>query len=90
MLTSPAPGEHITSTTPTLMWTHSPGATGYRVQVDIANTFTGTLPVNVLEGATTYSYMVPALAGATTYHWRVIAEGFYGQTIAGPRTFITP
>jgi len=89
-LSSPADNATMVTTTPTLIWTPSKGATDYRVQVDTTGAFTGTLVINVSEGATTYSYTVlPAdnLVGGTLYHWRVIAESAYGQAIAGPRTF---
>jgi hypothetical protein len=73
-----------------LTWTPSAGAIGYSVQVDTAGTFSGTLVINVVVGAATYSYTVlPAdnLTGGTQYHWRVIAENLYGQATAGPRAF---
>jgi hypothetical protein len=78
-------------TTPTLTWTASTVATGYRVQVDTTGTFTGAFVINVLEGATTYSYTVlptDNLVIGTLYYWRVVAENAYGQSIAGPRSFV--
>jgi hypothetical protein len=90
MLTSPVDLATGATTTPTLTWTPSTSATGYRVQVDTTGTFTGVLVINGVVGATTYSYTVlPAdnLVGGTIYHWRVVAESIYGQAIAGPRSF---
>lgn len=89
-LTSPADKVMNVGTTPTLTWTQSAGATGYRVQVDTTGTFTGVLVINVLEGPTTYSYTVLTtdnLVIGTLYYWRVVAENTYGQSTAGPRTF---
>jgi hypothetical protein len=88
-LSSPADGATGTGATPTLTWTPSTRAASYRVQIDTTGTFTGTLVVNVPEGATTYSYMVSAstLTLGTPYFWRVIAENIYGQAVAGPRPF---
>jgi hypothetical protein len=88
-LSSPADGATGTGATPTLTWTPSTSAANYRVQIDTAGTFTGTLVVNVLGGATTYSYMVSAstLTLGTPYFWRVIAENIYGQAVVGPRSF---
>ena len=89
-LTSPADLATGVTTTPTLTWTPSTGATSYRVQVDTTGTFGGTLLINVVVGATTYSYtvlMTDSLVGGTQYHWRVIAANIYGQATAGPRAF---
>ena len=88
--TSPADLATSVGTTPTLIWTPSPGAADFRVQVDTTGTFTGTLIINAVVGGTTYSHTVlPAdnLVGGTQYFWRVIAENIYGQSIAGPRSF---
>jgi hypothetical protein len=90
-LVSPADNAMGVGTTPMLSWTADPNATDFRVQVDTSGTFTaGSLIINAVESATTYSYSVPSgilSAGTTTYHWRVVAENIYGQSIAGPRTF---
>jgi hypothetical protein len=89
-LVSPADGVMGVGTTPTLTWMPEANATDYRVQVDASGTFTaGSLLINAVENATTYSYAVPngLLTIGIPYHWRVIAENIYGQAIAGPRTF---
>jgi len=88
-LSSPADMAMGVGATPTLMWTASPNTTGYRVQVDTMDTFSGTLAINASVGATTYSFMVSSgtLTAGTLYHWRVIAENIYRQAIAGPRSF---
>jgi mannan endo-1,4-beta-mannosidase len=88
-VSSPADGAVGVGATPTLMWTPAVNATNYRVQVDTAGTFAGTLVINVLVGSTTYSYPVPpsTLSPGTMYFWRVIAENIYGQAVAGPRSF---
>jgi len=88
-LTAPADGAMATGATPLLSWTAAPNTSDYRVQIDTAGTFTGTLVVNSTVGATTYSYQVSAatLTLGTLYHWRVIAENIYGQSVAGPRAF---
>jgi hypothetical protein len=78
------------TTTPTLQWTAEASATGYRVQVDASGAFTaGTLLINALENATTYSYTVSSgtLTAGVPYRWQVIAENGYGQSTAGPRIF---
>ncbi len=87
-LSSPADTAAGVGTTPTLMWTPAVNAADYRVQVDTAGTFAGTLVINVLTGAMT-SYPVPAsmLSPGTKYFWRVIAENIYGQSVAGPFSF---
>lgn len=89
-LVNPADGLMGAGSTPVLSWTAEASATDYRVQVEAATgTFTGTLLINALENATTYSYTVPSgmLTMGIPYHWRVVAENIYGQSIAGPRTF---
>ncbi len=90
-LSSPVDTASGVETTPTLMWMPAVHAANYRVQVDTDGTFAGTLVINVVVGATTYSYTVPAsmLSPGTTYFWRVIAENIYGQSVAGPRSFTT-
>jgi hypothetical protein len=57
-LSSPSDGAMGVGATSTLMWTASPSATDYRVQVDTTGTFSGTLVINASLGATTYSYIV--------------------------------
>ena len=88
-LTAPADGLNPAGATPLLTWTPASNASDYRVQIDTAGTFSGTLMVNAVVGATTYSYQVSAatLTVGTPYHWRVIAENIYGMSIAGPRSF---
>jgi hypothetical protein len=57
-LSSPSDGAMGVGATSTLMWTASPSATDYRVQVDTTSTFSGALVINASLGATTYSYIV--------------------------------
>jgi hypothetical protein len=88
-LSSPSDGAIGVGTAPALTWMPAAGAGDYRVQVDTADTFAGTLVINALISAATYTYPVPAglLAPGIKYFWRVIAENSYGRAIAGPASF---
>ena len=90
MSPSPTNGMAGVGATPTFAWTPSSNAADYRVEVDLTGAFTGPFTIITTVGATTYSYMVTAgtLTIGTTYHWRIVAENIYGQSVAGPRTFM--
>ncbi len=76
------------STTPTLTWTASSGASSYTVQVSTISTFATTV---VNQSLTTTSYTTPALSNATTYYWRVNAANAGGTSAwSGTWSFATP
>jgi hypothetical protein len=86
-LSSPADTATGVTTTPTLQWTSSLYATGYRVQIDTMNTFPAPV-VNTVVAAPATTFTVPVSTLTTTlYYWRVIAENAYGQAVSGPRSF---
>ncbi|WP_439593784.1 discoidin domain-containing protein [Microbacterium sp.] len=79
---SPASGASNVSTTPTLSWTASPGATSYTVVVSTSSSFAS--PVVNSSGITGTSLAVtPPLAAGTQYYWRVTAVNGVGSTQAG-------
>ena len=71
------------SPNPTLTWSAS-GATSY----DIAFGTTNPPPV-VVSGASTPSYVPPALDNGTTYFWRIIARNESGSTTGAVWSFVT-
>lgn len=78
VLASPANGATGVSTSPTLSWNASAGASSYEVQVSTAPTF-GTL-VSDQPGLTGTSTTVSGLASNTTYYWRVNATNAGGTS----------
>lgn len=72
VLASPSSGATNVSTSPTLSWNASSGATSYSLQVSTISSFSTTV-VNQ-TGITTTSYAVSGLANNTTYYWRVNAS----------------
>jgi subtilisin family serine protease len=87
VLSSPANGSTGISTSPTLNWSASSGATGYRVQVSTSSTF-GTLTVpEVTTSAITAT--VSGLAAGTTYFWRVAAVNGTETVWSASRSFTT-
>jgi subtilisin family serine protease len=87
-LSSPANGATRVSTSPTLSWIGSSGATSYGVQVSRSSSFT-TFVVN-RTGVTTTSAGVTGLAGRTTYYWRVNATNAGGTSnFSAVRSFKT-
>ncbi len=77
-LASPASGASGVSTSPTLTWNSSPGATSYRVQVSVDAVF-GTTAVNQSNISAT-SLAVTGLTGNKPYFWRVSASNAGGMS----------
>lgn len=78
VLVSPSNGSTGASTSLTLSWNSSSGATSYGVQVSTDTSFS-TAIVNQ-TGITTTSYAVSGLANNTTYYWHVNATGVGGTS----------
>jgi hypothetical protein len=77
-LSSPVNGATGISTTPTLNWNASTGATSYQLQVSTNSSFSSTV-VNQ-SGITGTSYGVTGLTNGTTYYWRVNATNAGGTS----------
>ena len=78
VLSSPADGATGVSTSPTLSWNASSGATSYRVQVSTSSTFGTT--VYDQSGITGTSTNVSGLAASTVYYWRANATNAGGTS----------
>ncbi len=77
-LSSPANGATGVSTSPTLSWNASSGATSYRLQVSTSSAFSTT--VFDQSGITSTSQAVTGLANGTLYYWRVNASNTAGTS----------
>jgi hypothetical protein len=77
-LSSPANGATGVSTSPTLTWNASAGATSYRLQVSTDAGFVTTVVDQ--SNITTTSYGVSGLATSTTYYWHVNATNSGGTS----------
>ncbi len=77
VLLSPADGATGISTSPTLSWNASSGATSYRVQVSTSSGFATTV---YDQSVTTTSTTVAGLVAGTTYYWRVNASNSAGTS----------
>jgi hypothetical protein len=77
-LSSPSNGATGLSTSPTLNWNASTGATSYQLQVSTNSSFTTT--VMNQSGITGTSYAVSGLSYSTTYYWRVNATNAGGTS----------
>jgi GH18 family chitinase len=77
-LSSPSNTATGVSTTPTLSWNASSGATSYQLQVSTSSSFSTTV-VNQ-SGITSTSYTPSVLTGNTTYYWRVSATNAGGTS----------
>jgi len=77
-LLSPANGATGVSTSPTLSWNASSGATSYRLQVSTVPNFSTT--VLNQSGITSTSYVVTGLSNSTGYYWRANASNGYGTS----------
>jgi len=77
-LSSPSNGATGVSTSPTVSWNASTGATSYQLQVSTSSSFTTTV-VNQ-SGIATTSYAVSGLANNTIYYWRVNATNAGGTS----------
>jgi len=78
ILASPSNGATSVSTSPTLAWSVSTGATSYRLQVSSNSTFSTTVVDQI--GLTGTSYTLGGLANNTTYYWRISAENAGGTS----------
>jgi hypothetical protein len=78
LLASPAHGATDISTTPTLSWNTSAGASSYRLQVSTSSDFSTT--VFDQGGITTTSQSVSGLSTSTSYYWRVNATNAAGSS----------
>jgi hypothetical protein len=87
-LSSPVNGATGVSTSPTLNWSASTGATSYQLQVSTNSSFSSTI-VNQ-SGITGTSYGVTGLTDGTTYYWRVNATNAGGtSSYSAPWSFTT-
>jgi hypothetical protein len=87
-LASPANGATGQSTSPTLTWNASSGATSYHLQLSSSSTFSTLLYDNA--SLTSTSAVVSGLAYTTTYYWRVSAANSAGSSAyAGAWSFAT-
>lgn len=85
-LSLPADGVTITTTTPTLSWTASTGATNYTVLVD--DTFNFSSPEVNIPAHVGTSYLVTpgVLLNGNFYFWRIVANNGTGSTSSTPTT----
>jgi len=79
VLASPASGATNVSTSPTLTWNASTGATSYRLQVSTNTSFSPT--VFNQTGIAGTSHAASGLANNTTYYWRVNATNSGGTSV---------
>ncbi|NLG84991.1 MAG: hypothetical protein GX493_10390 [Firmicutes bacterium] len=84
-LSSPANGATGVSTSPTLSWTTSSGATSYTLVVDDNSDYSS--PVFNQDVGNVTSKQISGLAYATTYYWKVIAHNANGDTPASNNSF---
>jgi len=77
-LSSPANGSTWVSTSPTLIWNPSVGASSYRLQVSKDSSFSST--VFDQQGLKDTMQQVSGLANGTTYYWHVSATGTGGTS----------
>jgi uncharacterized protein (TIGR02145 family) len=87
-LSSPADGATNQSTSPTLIWNASTGATTYSLQVSIDSLFSS-YEYNQ-SGLTDTNQQTAGLNNSTKYFWRVSATNSYGASIpSSPWSFTT-
>ncbi|MEN9525059.1 MAG: hypothetical protein RLZZ256_443, partial [Bacteroidota bacterium] len=86
-LLSPASGSPNISTSPTLSWSASSGATEYRVQVSTVSNFSTLVGTEITTSAT--SVTISGLSSSTTYFWRVAAVKGAEIVWSGSRSFTT-
>ncbi len=79
VLSSPASGSTGVSTTPTLAWSASTGATSYAVQVSTSSGF-GSIAFSQSGIAGTSVTVSPALSAGTLYYWRANATNAAGTS----------
>src|SRR5579859_2027030 len=80
---SPASGGINVSTTPTLTWAASSGATSYDVYFG-----TSSSPA-LAKNVTATSYQPGTLTSSTIYHWKVVAKNTSGSTSSAVWSFTT-
>jgi len=84
VLLTPTSGSVDLSTTPTLTWTISNVAVGYRIQINTDSTFAA---ANALDtaGVTGLTFTVPSgkLTTNTKYYWRMYASNALGVSLWG-------
>jgi len=80
---SPASGATGVSTTPTLSWAASSGATSYDVYFG-----TSSSPA-LAKNVTTSSYQPGTLVNSTAYYWKVVAKNTSGSTSSAVWSFTT-
>ena len=78
-LSAPANNATGVSTTPSLQWSASSGATSYQIQVSTASSFNTTV-FNQSDVTATQVSVSPALNNSTTYYWRVNAANSSGNS----------
>ena len=78
VLSSPASGSTGLSTSPTLTWNASSGATSYALQVSTSSSFSSYIYNQ--NGLTSTSQAVSGLSSSTVYYWRVQATNSYGSS----------
>ncbi len=89
-LALPADSAAGVSTTPMLNWNASSGASTYRLQVSLVNTFDTTVFDDSTITSTSRQVGPPPLANNTKYFWRVNAKNAGGTSaFASPRSFTT-
>ncbi|WP_425508327.1 pre-peptidase C-terminal domain-containing protein [Tahibacter amnicola] len=86
-LSAPANGATGVSTSPTLSWNASAGASTYTLEVATDAAFSNI--VQNIPAITTTSRTVTGLSSATTYHWRVRAVSGCGSNTSGGFSFTT-
>ncbi len=78
-LSSPANGADVANVAPTLSWQADPYATGYRIQISVSGSFTGTLAADTTVAVPQYSRPSwAALKTDTVYYWRVAGTNSVG------------
>ena len=78
ILMGPGDGDTSLSTSPSLVWNASSGATSYALQVSTNNLFSSYIFNQ--SGLTNTSQQISGLSNSTTYYWRVSATNSYGTS----------
>lgn len=91
-LMSPADGATRVSTTPTLQWSTSTGATSYKLMVATNSSFADYVPgfpMNISGNSNTSFTFTDSLDNSENYYWRVIANNSIGEVSSGVNRFTT-
>lgn len=86
-MTTPANGTTAVLSLPTFVWTSSPGATSYRLEVALDSGFTQKAIDQANLSTTSFTPTIPLLQGRQ-YFWRVTATSASGDTPAAPSPFM--